>query len=190
MAISASPCCLPVLPVARKLMCVPLSCPPMCHSRRKKEHTERLKRQLAALEAENVALQSLLLEMNTTGEQRLGVKLFVVLCFCMATPPCSRCRWRLTLRMRLPDFLGAWLGAELCCRATQKLLPWAAGHASAAGLRLLTSALACAPPTTAGLCPLSEASQDGIDAWLKAAGCCAAAAAPPAAAPAAAATNP
>lgn len=74
---------------------------------KKKEHTERLKRQLAALEAENVALQSLLLEMNTTG-----------------------------------------------------------------------------------LCPLSEASQDGIDAWLKAAGCCAAAAAPPAAAPAAAATNP
>ena len=60
-------------------------CPKPCHSlpplpstpslslsaprlRRKKEHTERLKRQVAALESENAALQSLLLEMNTTGE--------------------------------------------------------------------------------------------------------------------------
>ncbi|KAI7840577.1 hypothetical protein COHA_005730 [Chlorella ohadii] len=42
---------------------------------------------------------------------------------------------------------------------------------------------------TTGLCPLAEASQDGIDAWLKAAGCCAAAAT--AAAPAGAdASNP
>lgn len=36
--------------------------------RRKKEHTERLKREAAALQAENAALQSLLLEMSTTGE--------------------------------------------------------------------------------------------------------------------------
>lgn len=33
------------------------------------------------------------------------------------------------------------------------------------------------PPHPAGLCPLAEASQAGIDFWLKAAGCCPAAAA-------------
>lgn len=40
---------------------------PLSTCRRKKEHTERLKREVAALEAENAALQSLLLEMHTTG---------------------------------------------------------------------------------------------------------------------------
>jgi len=46
-----------------------LPCPPACHLPcRKKERTEQLKGELAALQAENAALQSLLLEMHTTGE--------------------------------------------------------------------------------------------------------------------------
>jgi hypothetical protein len=45
-----------------------LLCCASAHACRKKQRTEQLKREVAAWEAENAALRSLLLEMHTTGE--------------------------------------------------------------------------------------------------------------------------